>query len=144
MLGSIFPAAITFSLALLLVRLIHNGQRDRFQGRSKKTDSVSGRAGGSGPDRHVGGRSHQVHTSKWFARVVACRYAAVTGHLGTSTNEWAALLLGRSAVVGISLEHRPVRIGFLLALCVRAGDVVHITYDDRRIGSTVCYVQGFE
>lgn len=32
----------------------------------------------------------------------------------------------------------------LLALCVRAGDVVHVAYGDRRVGSTVGDVQRFE
>jgi transposase-like protein len=49
----------------------------------------------------------------------------------------------RLAVVGIFLEHRPVRIGLLVAR-VRASDVIHIAYGNRRIGSTVVDVQGFE
>lgn len=49
------------------------------------------------------------------------------------------------AVVWISLEHWPVRIGILIVLRIRAGDVIRIAYGDRRIGLTVvdvkCFVQ---
>ena len=41
------------------------------------------------------------------------------------------------AVVRISLEHWPARIGILIVLRVRAGDVVHVSYEDRRIRFTV-------
>lgn len=58
--------------------------------------------------------------------------------------KFSRLLLRRAAVVvGMSLEHRPVRIRFLTARRVRAGEIIHIPDDHRPARSAIVDMQSF-